>query len=128
MNLPVESERPEANGMKAIRFARTKALPTYLVALAVGPFEIVEAGRGGKSQTPICIVTPKGEAAVAKFAAETTPRVLEWFENYLGVPYARTTRRTADGITERGRGHIRWGCPEGYRRSLPAPFSRNFWR
>lgn len=87
-NAPVESETPEGNGMKAIRFARTKPLPTYLVALAVGPFDIVEAGRAGKSQTPVRIITPKGEATGAKFAAETTPRVLDWFENYLGIPYA----------------------------------------
>lgn len=87
-NAPVESETPETNRMKAIRFARTKPLPTYLVALAVGPFDIVEAGRGGRSQTPVRIITPKGEAPGAKFAAETTPRVLDWFEDYLGIPYA----------------------------------------
>jgi alanyl aminopeptidase len=87
-NGPVESETPEPGGIKAIRFARTEPLSTYLVALAVGPYEIVEAGRGGKSQTPVRIIAPKGEAAGAKFAAETTPRVLDWFEDYLGVPYA----------------------------------------
>ncbi|MGA8539840.1 MAG: M1 family metallopeptidase, partial [Terriglobales bacterium] len=87
-NAPVESEMPEANGMKAIRFGRTKPLSTYLVALAVGPFDIVEAGRGGKSQTPVRIITPKGEGAGAKFAADITPPVLDWFEDYLGVPYA----------------------------------------
>ena len=87
-NAAVESETLEPNGMKAIRFAPTKPISTYLLALAVGAFEIVDAGRGGRSQTPVRIITPKGEAPGAKFAAEITPRVLDWFEDYLGVPYA----------------------------------------
>ena len=31
--------------MKAVRFAETKPLPSYLVAFAVGPFDIVDAGK-----------------------------------------------------------------------------------
>ncbi len=49
-NMPIERETPEPNGMKATRFAETPALPSYLVAFAVGPFDILDAGksRGGR--------------------------------------------------------------------------------
>src|ERR1039458_3872081 len=35
-NAPVVSEVPEPGGMKAVRFAETKPLPTYLVAMEIG--------------------------------------------------------------------------------------------
>ena len=35
---------------KSVRFARTEPLPTYVVALAVGPFELVNAGPIGAQQ------------------------------------------------------------------------------
>lgn len=83
----VETVVKESNGMKRITFAETRPLPTYLIALAVGPFDVVDAGRAGKNHTPIRIITPNGESANAVFAAETAPHVLEWFERYLGIPY-----------------------------------------
>ncbi len=73
--------------MKAIRFDRTKPLHTYLVGPAVGPIEVVEAGRGEGSQTSVRIINAEGGGVGAKFAAETTSRALEWLENYLAVPF-----------------------------------------
>src|SRR5205823_2346657 len=49
-NTPVLSETEEPGGMKAVRFAETKPLPSYLVALAVGPFESVDARRARKER------------------------------------------------------------------------------
>ena len=36
-NTPVARETPQSDGTKRVEFARTKPLPTYLLALAVGP-------------------------------------------------------------------------------------------
>ena len=68
-------------------FAPTPPLPTYLVALAVGPFEIVDGGTAGARKTPLRYVVPKGRAAEARFARESTPRILELLEDYFGIPY-----------------------------------------
>ena len=65
-------EAPAAGGWKSVTFAPTKPLPSYLVAFAVGPFEIVDAGKHGQNKTPIRIIVPKGKSAEAKYAAETT--------------------------------------------------------
>src|SRR5205807_2283244 len=46
-NTPQISDTPEAGGMKRVVFAPTKALPSYLVAFAVGPFEVVDGGHAG---------------------------------------------------------------------------------
>ncbi len=44
--------------VKRIAFAPTVPLPSYLIAFAVGPFEIVDAGRAGKNGVPVRISDP----------------------------------------------------------------------
>jgi cytosol alanyl aminopeptidase len=86
-NTPVVSERALPDGMKQVRFATTKPLPTYLVAFAAGPFEVVDAGSAGQAHTPMRIITPKGRAADAQYARRISGRLLELLEGYFGMPY-----------------------------------------
>ncbi len=86
-NTPIESETEGADGMKTVRFQPTKPLPSYLVAMAVGPFEVVDAGRAGRNKTPIRIITPRGKSAGAAYAAEATGPILTLLENYFDTPY-----------------------------------------
>jgi alanyl aminopeptidase len=86
-NTPELSHRKDAAGLVAFRFAPTKPLPSYLVAMGVGPFEIVDAGRAGMKKTPIRIVVPKGHAAEAAYAVECAPKLFELLECYFGMPY-----------------------------------------
>jgi alanyl aminopeptidase len=85
-NTPVASEKNE-NGVKTYVFRETKPLPSYLVALAVGPLEFVDAGFAGKNRVPVRIVTPKGRSGEAKYAAEVTATILTRLEDYFGIPY-----------------------------------------
>src|SRR6185369_2442583 len=62
-------------------------LPSYLIAFAVGPFEFVDAGVAGSNRVPVRIVTPKGRAAEAKYAASVTATILTRLEEYFGIPY-----------------------------------------
>ncbi len=73
--------------MKRVVFAETKPLPSYLVAFAVGPFEVVDAGQAGRNHVPVRIITPKGLAYQAKYAAEVTATIVDRLENYFGIPY-----------------------------------------
>ena len=86
-NTPQVSETSEPNDMKKVVFAPTKPLPSYLVAFAVGPFDIVPAGTAGKNHVTVRIITPKGKAYQAKYAAEVTGPILDQLENYFGIPY-----------------------------------------
>jgi alanyl aminopeptidase len=90
-NTPVESETDLGSGMKAVRFAETRPLPSYLVAFAVGPWEIVDVGRVGMNPTPMRIVVPKGRTAEAAFVARAYPRIFEKLEGWFGVahPYPK---------------------------------------
>ena len=82
-NTPVahESATPET---KTIRFARTKPLPSYLIALAVGKFDYTPIA--GMS-VPGRVVAPKGQAHLTRLAAALTPRILAALEEYFGTSY-----------------------------------------
>jgi cytosol alanyl aminopeptidase len=84
-NTPVTRESDVAAGHRFV-FAKTKPLPSYLVAFGVGPFDFVDAGKT-KAGVPVRIVTMKGRAPEAAYAAKTTARVLDLLEDYFGTPY-----------------------------------------
>jgi alanyl aminopeptidase len=77
-NTPVVSETKNGDA-KTIEFARTKPLPSYLVALAVGQFDYTPIL--GMS-VPGRIIAPKGQGHLSQTAAEITPPVLAALEKY----------------------------------------------
>lgn len=90
-NTPAEEADGPRPGTRTFRFAATPPLPSYLVAFAVGPFELVDLGRVGRGKTPARIVVPQGHAAEARYAADVTPRLLARLEDYVDMayPYAK---------------------------------------
>jgi alanyl aminopeptidase len=85
-NTPVQSEQDAGGGMKVVQFAETRPLPSYLVAFAVGPFDLVDAGktRGG---APIRIVVPRGHGKEVAYPVQATRPILDLLEDYFGIPY-----------------------------------------
>ena len=84
-NTPVQSESEEPNGMKAVHFKTSPPLPSYLVALAVGPFDAVDAGHVGA--TPVRVIVPRGKRSDAAYAVTAIPQLLKLLENYFGIPF-----------------------------------------
>jgi len=83
-NMPVESESEAPDG-KLLRFAKSPLMSTYLLAFIVGDFECVE-GRT-KNGTLIRAFATPGKKAQCQFALETGIKILEWQEEYFGIPY-----------------------------------------
>jgi alanyl aminopeptidase len=73
--------------LKRVVFRRTAPLPTYLWALAVGPFGVVDAGKGGSRHVPLRILTLRGREEQGRYAASVTAPIISLFERYTGVPY-----------------------------------------
>ena len=86
-NTQIESEVPGIDGLKTVRFAETRPLPSYLVAFAVGPWEFVDLGRVGANPTPTRIVVPRGRRGDADFAARAYPELFAQLERWFGIPY-----------------------------------------
>ncbi|HJQ38281.1 MAG TPA: M1 family metallopeptidase [Thermoanaerobaculia bacterium] len=79
-NSPIASESSTAT-TKTIRFKRTKPLPSYLIALAVGKFDYIPIAG---TSIPVRIVAPKGQGKLAAITAEVTPPVLRALEAFFG--------------------------------------------
>jgi alanyl aminopeptidase len=85
-NTRVASDR-EMGEMSQTAFERTKPLPSYLVAFAVGPFEEVPTQPIGQNKVPGRLIVPRGRSAEAAYAASVTPQLITLLENYFGRPY-----------------------------------------
>ena len=85
-NTPVESQTPTDHGTVAVRFRQTKPLPSYLVAFGVGPFDFVDGGKT-KNGVPVRIITMKGRAGEAAWAAKSTAHIIDLLQDYFGIPY-----------------------------------------
>lgn len=85
-NMP-EVETTDLDGpLKAVRFAPTPPLPSYLVTMAVGPFAVLDGGHAGRADTPIRLIVPHAQADQAGWALEATPGILATCEDLLDLP------------------------------------------
>ena len=81
-----------ANGQRTVTFASTPSLPTYLVAVAVGPFDVVEgpplpATSMRDRSVRIRGVAVRGKGALLKQALTVTPALVTRLESYFDQPY-----------------------------------------
>ena len=105
-NMPLAQELPARPGWKTLRFETTPPLPSYLLAFAVGNFDIVDAGLSqpaaaadspGVSNnapavaaftpTPLRFITPAGRGAEAAFAAASTGAIVQRLEAFFDQPH-----------------------------------------
>lgn len=92
-NTAQTAEEPLADGWRRITFRTTPKLPTYLLALAVGPWEIVDgtpiaATTWRKDSVPLRAIAPEGEGHRLAEALASTPAIVTALEDYFGYPYA----------------------------------------
>jgi cytosol alanyl aminopeptidase len=85
-NMP-EIRRENRDGSVRVTFEETPPTPTYLVAFAAGPLEIVEGERYDGGRVPIRAVVPAGKGRYAKTALSFIPGLLRVLEDYFGRPY-----------------------------------------
>jgi alanyl aminopeptidase len=85
-NAPMVAERMLPDGRRAIRFAELAPMPSYLLAVAVGPFDVVDAGKLGRGHTPVRLAVLQGEATRAAFALRELPKLVDAIERYFDAP------------------------------------------
>ena len=91
-NAPETRSQPLQHGATLHQYQATRPLPTYLLALAVGPLDVVEgapvaANDIRRQPLPLRIVGMRGRAAKLAFALNETPNLVERLEAYFGTPF-----------------------------------------
>lgn len=81
-----------ADGQIRHRFAKTQPLPTYLIAFAVGPLDIVEYEPIGTTAVrdrtiPLRGVAARGKGERLNYALKDTAQLVTTLEEYFGTPY-----------------------------------------
>ncbi|HUP87651.1 MAG TPA: M1 family metallopeptidase [Acidimicrobiales bacterium] len=84
-NGPVERETTLEDGRRAVTFADTMVMSTYLVAFVVGPLELTDPV--DVDGTPLRVASVPGKAHLSPFALEIGAHSLRFFTEYFGVPY-----------------------------------------
>jgi len=82
-NMPIESEKKIAGG-KEVRFAATPPMSSYLNVFVAGELDLIESGSG---PTQIRVIATKGKAELGRYALEVTAQILQYYNDYFGVPY-----------------------------------------
>ena len=83
-NLPITSEINLPGGLKEVRFARTPAMASYLLAFVSGELETIEDQAEG---VQIRVVTTAGKQEQGRYALESTKQLLAYYNRYFGIRY-----------------------------------------
>src|SRR5439155_11750434 len=89
-NMPIESERKIDNpkiigaGGKEVRFATTPSMASYLNVFVAGEVDLIEMTAAG---TQIRVIATKGKTEWGRYALESTAQILEYYNDYFGIPY-----------------------------------------
>ena len=84
-NTAIAGEAPVGPGRRAVTFADTIRMSTYLVAFVVGELEATDAVMVGK--TPLRVWCVPGKVRLTGVALEIGAFSLDFFERYYGLPY-----------------------------------------
>ena len=84
-NTPILEQAGLDAGFKSIMFHRTPIMSTYLMAFVVGDLSYIE--QEAVNNTTVGVWTTRGKEEQGRFALETSARMLEFFNEYFGIPY-----------------------------------------
>jgi alanyl aminopeptidase len=80
------------DGMVRRTFETTRPMPTYLLAFAIGPYDVVDYGPIPPNEIrdrplPLRGVTARGQGEQMRYALDQTGGILTALEEYFGMPY-----------------------------------------
>ncbi len=91
-NTPIDRAIKLPDGRQRISFLPTPPLPTYLVAMAVGPLDVVSGPAIGPTKkrpfpVPLRGIAARGQGERLRFALQRTEAFVRMLESYFDIPY-----------------------------------------
>ena len=83
-NMPVSAEASAPGAAKAVTFADSPKMSSYLLFLALGDFERIHKQVG---KTDVGVVVRKGEAEKGRFALDAAEKLLGYYNAWFDTPY-----------------------------------------
>ena len=84
-NTPIVEQSAPGPGLRAVRFAQTPIMSTYLLAFIVGDLVAIE--KEAANNTRVAVWTTRGKEEHGRFALDTSVKLLSFFNDYFGIPY-----------------------------------------
>ena len=84
----IVEQRTLIDGYQSVRFKETPPLPTYLIALAVGRFDVARRNQPERDAVEIATWAVPEKRHLADFAQDVAENVLPRLEAWFGLPYA----------------------------------------
>jgi alanyl aminopeptidase len=82
-NAPQVRASELAGGKREVELAETPPMASYVLAIAVGPFELVDAGSVGRAKVPLRVAVPAGLGKRVGVVAARTPAIVAAAEDML---------------------------------------------
>jgi aminopeptidase N len=82
-NMPVEQETRVAGG-KEVRFAATPPMASYLNVFCAGELDAISANLKNVNHG---VIATRGKAEMGHYALESSQQILDYFNDYFGLPY-----------------------------------------
>ncbi|MBO9710007.1 MAG: M1 family metallopeptidase [Caulobacter sp.] len=83
-NMPITKTEDVGGGKSRVTFAQSPKMSTYLLFFGLGEFDRATAKVG---DVEMGVITKKGDLAKAEFALKSSGPILQWYNDYFGVPY-----------------------------------------
>jgi aminopeptidase N len=83
-NMPIAKTDDLGGGKSRVTFATSPKMSTYLLFFGLGDFDRATAKVG---DVEMGVITKKGDLAKADFALKSSGPILQWYNDYFGVPY-----------------------------------------
>src|SRR5436190_7005968 len=82
-NMPIE-EQKKTGGAKEVRFVATPPMASYLNVLCVGELDAIHDKKGDVTHG---VLATKGKAEMGRYALQSSQQILDYYNDYFGVPY-----------------------------------------
>ena len=107
-NMPIDAERASAPGWREVSFSKSPPIASYLVAIAVGPWDVLDGGAAGRECDAAALHRAEGSCRRKRPMRRVSPRRSSSGSKRISGSRFRSRSSTASRCRIRGFSSARW--------------------